>query len=108
MIFFSNQFYKSRIYCSAIVLAVQILHLITIIIIMPYKQSLKIHTIGLFISNLIYLGFLIIINVINYVDNMDDKLILFIGYGITASCGVSIIVSIIRTYYQIRYGRQLE
>jgi len=57
-----------KIYCSAIVLGIQLVHLIVVIIINPYKQSLKIHTVGMILNNLFYLVFLVVINFINYLN----------------------------------------
>ena len=56
---------------SIFVLALHLTYICILISINPYKKSLKIHTVGLFINNLVYLVFLIVINLINLVKNLD-------------------------------------
>jgi len=60
------------IYCSCIVLVIQIIHMLVIFVINPYKKSLKVHIIGMMLNNGIYLMFIIFINVINYVDDIGE------------------------------------
>jgi len=97
----------SKIYGSTIVLIIQIIHIINIFLINPYKQCLKVHTIGMMLNNAIYLVFLIIINFINYFDEINQTLMILLGYGMSTCCGISIIITIIRLYYELRYGRAL-
>jgi hypothetical protein len=53
---------------SAVVTFIHIIYFLLINFkINPYKDSLKIHKIGLILQHLIYLLFLILINLINYV-----------------------------------------
>ena len=97
-----------KVYTSVIVLLIQAIHMIVIFCIKPYKMSLKVHTIGMFLNNAIYLVFLIIINFINYMPTMQPSIAMYFGYAMIAFCIVSIIITIVRLYYELRYGRELE
>lgn len=97
-----------KVYTSVIVLLIHLIHMIVIFSINPYKMSLKVHTIGMLINNAIYLVFLVLINFINYMTKMQPAIAMFFGYAMIAFCLASIIVTIIRLYYELRYGRELE
>jgi len=62
---------ENTIYCSVIVMIVQLAHLIIIYFINPYQQSLKVHTFGMMFSNAILLIWLVAINLINYLDEIN-------------------------------------
>jgi hypothetical protein len=104
-IFFMNDMESDGIYCSAISLTVHLIHILYVYRTDPYKQSLKIHTIGMIFNNIIYLIYIIIINVINYSDDIYPEVTLFLGYGMIFGCSISIILTIIRLYYELRYGK---
>lgn len=74
----------------------------------PYRQSLSIHKVGLIISNVLFFVYLAVINLINYVKNLDNLIILLLGYVITFGCGLVIIMTLVRLYYELRYGEKLE
>jgi hypothetical protein len=108
LVLFMEEFYYIKVYTSIIVLVIQAIHMIVIFCINPYKMSLKVHTIGMLLNNFIYLVFLIIINFINYMQKMQPAIAMFFGYAMIAFCFVSIVITIIRLYYELRYGRELE
>jgi hypothetical protein len=108
LVLFANGLYYMKVYTSVIVLLLQVVHMIVVFSINPYKMSLKVHTIGMLINNSIYLAFLVIINLINYLDKLEPKIAIFFGYGMIAFCVASIVVTVIRLYYELRYGRELE
>lgn len=101
LVCFFNDLYAEPInlHMSAVVLAIQILFIILLIIIKPYKQSLKVHTFGLLLNATMYLLFLVVINIINYVDNFTTETYLIFGFFVTFLCSVSIILTILRLYY---------
>jgi hypothetical protein len=66
LLLFMEEIYYMKVYSSVIVILIQIIHMIVIFCINPYKMSLKVHTIGMLLNNFIYLAFLVIINFINY------------------------------------------
>ena len=77
-------------------------------IIDPYQQSLNIHKYGLFLCQGVYLVFLIGINFINFVGIRNEIISLIIVYTILVFCGIIIIFTVIRLYYEYRYGADLE
>jgi hypothetical protein len=93
---------------SVLVLIIQILYTLTLIVIHPYKQSLRVHTITLLIYQVVYIVFLIGINLINLVNDLDELFILSLGYFITGCCGLLIVLTGLRLYYELRYGEALE
>jgi hypothetical protein len=68
---FFNSKKVGPVYFSAIALAVHIVFMLVLIKIKPYKQSLKVHTVTLFINNGVVLAFLIVINLLNYLEDLD-------------------------------------
>ncbi len=81
--------------------------MVIIIVLNPYKYSLKVHTIGMITNHVIYLVFLIVVNIINYVDSINHDISLLFGYTMLGLYCLSIIFSIISLYYELRYGREL-
>ena len=104
LIFFFNKIRLLSISISAVMLLAQILFIIIIVWINPYRQSLRVHTLTLFVNHGVYTIFLVVLNLINFVKNVDEIIILGIGYFIMVSCFVVMILSVIRIYYQYRYG----
>ncbi len=104
LIFFFNKIKFLSISISAVMLLAQILFIIIIISINPYRQSLRIHTVTLLINHGVYTIFLVVLNIINFVEKVDEIIILGMGYLIMVSCFVVMVLSIIRIYYQYRYG----
>jgi uncharacterized membrane protein len=96
------------IYCSAVVLGLQMAHMVCLYLIDPYKQSLRVHTVGIIFNNVIYFIFLVIINVINYAEDLHKDVTLGLGYGMIALGFISIIITAVRLYYELRYGKELE
>lgn len=106
-IFFNNDMNSEGIYCSVVVLVIQMVHMVCLYLIDPYKQSLKVHSVGIIFNNIVYFIFLVIINVINYTDDIHKDLALGLGYGIIVLGSISIIITIVRLYYELRYGKEL-
>ena len=105
IIFFFSSKRFGPVFSSAIVCGLHFMYLLALIKINPYEQSLKVHTVTLFINNGIVMVFLIVINLLNYVDDLDEIFVLGLGYFLTGGCGLSLILSFIRFYYELRYGR---
>ncbi len=55
-----------------------------------------------------YLVFLAFINLINFTSSINDLLILILGYFVVACAYSLIILVIVRYYYEIRFGSDLE
>ncbi len=96
------------IFTSVIVCGLHLLFIVALIKINPYKQSLKVHTVTLFINNGMIMVFLIVINLINYVKDLDEIFVLTLGFFLTGGSGLSLTLAFVRLYYDLRYGRALE
>jgi hypothetical protein len=64
--------------------------------------------VGMITNHVIYLVFLIVINAVNYIDSIHHDISLLFGYTMLGLCVLSILISIIRLYYELRYGKKLE
>jgi hypothetical protein len=104
-IFFSNDMNSDGIYCSAVVLVIQIVHMACLYLIDPYKQSLRVHNVGIIFNNVIYFIFLVIINLINYAEDLHKDVTLGLGYVMIALGSISIIITTVRLYYELSYGK---
>ena len=107
LIFFFNDIKLEVIPISVIALGLHIVFATSLLIIQPYKQSLRIHAFTLYMNQVLYGIFLIVINLINMVNFVNEAMILYIGYGITGWVGVLILMTFVRLYYEIRYGEAL-
>ncbi len=105
---FFNSKKVGPVYFSAIALAAHILFMLALVKIKPYKQSLKVHTVTLFINNGVVLAFLIVINLLNYVEELDEIFILGLGFFLTGVSGMVVCLTFVRFYYDLRYGKELE
>jgi hypothetical protein len=108
LIFFFNEINIFRVIASIIVLFIQAFYMIGIIMIDPYRQSLIIHKVGLLLSNGLLFLYLVVINLINYINDLDKIIVLLLGYMITFGCGLEMIITVVRLYYELRYGEKLE
>lgn len=104
LIFFFNDVKLGPIPTSVVVLFLHSIYTVIIVFIKPYKQSLRIHAFVLYMNQILYGVFLIVINLINLVDHLDEVMILYIGYGLTGWIAILILLTFIRLYYEIRYG----
>ena len=105
MIFmFNDKKLLSLIPVSVFVLMIHIVYMVILKIIDPYQQSLNVHKYGLFLCQSVYLVFLIVINCINIVGIKTEIISLAIVYTILVLCGIIIVFTIIRLYYEYRYG----
>jgi len=89
---------------SILILVLQVIYTLILVLIHPYRQSLRIHTVTLFINQGVYIVFLIAINLINLVNSLDEIFVLILGYFITGCCGMLMILTGVRLYYELRYG----
>ena len=105
---FHNRFFLGYIYTSAIALFIHVVFIIILLFIHPYRQSLRVHSFTLIFNQLIYLGFLIVINLINYLEKLNEMVILMLAYFVCFCCACSIIMTGVRLYYELRYGEELE
>jgi amino acid transporter len=108
LICFCNNVVIANVPLSVLVLLLEIIYIIALLMIHPYKQSLRVHSITLLINQCVYLVFLIFINLINFVKGIDEILVLMMGYFITGCCGVLVLLTAVRLYYELRYGEALE
>ncbi len=93
---------------SIFIFVLQILYTIALVIVHPYRQSLRVHTVTILINQAVYIIFLAFINLINLVDNIDEFLVIMMGYFITGCCGFLMLLTGVRLYYELRYGETLE
>ena len=93
---------------SILVLLLQVIYTIALVVIHPYRQSLRVHTITLLINQCVYIVFLTFINLINMVEEMNETLVIMMGYFISGCCGFLMVLTAIRLYYELRYGEALE
>lgn len=70
MILFFNKTQLFGFPFSVFVLIFQILYTIIILVINPYRQSLRIHTVTLVFNQVIYIAFLILVNLVNLFNNL--------------------------------------
>ena len=103
LIFFFNNLNISGVPCSMLVLAVHVIFLTSLIVINPYRQSLRVHQICVLFNQVVYLVFISVINLINFVDDLNSLVILVLAYFLTFCCGVTMFLTIVRLYYEIRY-----
>lgn len=97
--FFNNLKVLSYLKTSLIALIVELIFIVLIVKINPYRQSLRIHTVTLWINHLVYVVFLVVLNVINFVERINEIIVIAMGYFITIGCGVLVVLSMIRLYY---------
>lgn len=85
---------------SALVLIIHLIYTILVnFYIKPYKNSLMIHQIMLFLQHTQYTGFLVIINYINFCEQVSDSFLIFLGYLININCIITVIVTFFRLYF---------
>ncbi len=106
-IFFWNSVKIISVPISVFVLFLHLIYAISLLFIQPYKQSLRVHAFTLYMNQLLYFCFLVVINLINLVDSLDGFVMLCVGYAITGWVGILLILSFVRLYYEIRYGEAL-
>ncbi len=102
-IFFCNELTIGQIPFSLIVLLFHLGYMTVLLWINPYQKSLRIHSFGLALNHFTYLFFLFFVNVTNFVDLSDIISLIFV-YAILFFCVVLIVFTIIRLYYEYRYG----
>lgn len=108
LIYFYNDIKISMVPMSVICIAVHTFYFVFLIIIRPYKQALRIHSVALYFNQFLYFVFLVVINLINLVDFIDDFIVLCFGYFVVGCVYFMILLTIVRLYYEIRYGETLE
>jgi hypothetical protein len=107
LIFFCNTVKLGVVHCSAVAMLLHIVFMVSLVRIHPYRQSLRVHTVSLLFNNTVLLVFLFVVNLINYVDGLDSLIILVLGYFVTVCCLFQILLTFVRLYYELRYGREL-
>ena len=107
LIFFFNDLKLGFIPISVIVLVIHAIYAFSLLLIQPYKQSLRIHAFTLYMNQVLYGVFLIVINFINLLSQLNELIILYIGYAITVWVAFLILMTFVRLYYEIRYGEAL-
>jgi hypothetical protein len=88
IIFFLNSLNMFGLYCSVILVLIQFVYMLVLLKINPYKQSLTIHKVSLIYGNVLFFLYLIVINLINYVKELDSIVVLLLGYMITGGCAI--------------------
>ena len=68
---FNEMNIKNIVPISLFVLFVHILYMFVLCKLDPYQMSLKVHTIGLWLCQIVYLIFLLFINFINFTENIS-------------------------------------
>jgi hypothetical protein len=92
---------------SLIALCIHFVYIGVLIWINPYKMSLRIHTVGLFTCQGIYGIFLIFINMINFMSEVIEFGVLMVAYIILCCSGFIILFTIVRLYYEYKFGEEL-
>jgi hypothetical protein len=108
LMMFLNEVVLLKLPMSVFVLALQVFYTVTLIAIDPYKQSLRVHTVTLTINQCVFIVFLVFINLINFNKDMDELLIIILGYFMTGLCGLLMTLTAVRLYYELRFGEALE
>ncbi len=108
LVLFFNDVTLFKVPMSIFVLLLQVLYTIALIVIHPYRQSLRVHTVTLLINQCVLIVFLTFINLINMVEEIDELLVIMMGYFITGCCGCLMLLTGIRLYFELRYGEALE
>jgi cysteine-rich repeat protein len=108
LVLLGNGIVVFKVPMSVLVLGLQVFYTIALIAIHPYKQSLKVHTITLLINHGLLIAFLVVINFINLIPDMDELLIVMMGYFLTGFCGMLMILTVVRLYFELKYGEELE
>ena len=104
LILFAHSELFFSIPCSAFVLLVQTVYLIFIIKSNPYEMSLDMHKRGLIISQIVYFIFLIFVNLINFMTEISEFMVVLLGFGMMVIIALLIGFTIVRLYYEIQYG----
>jgi hypothetical protein len=76
-------------------------------IVRPYQNSLKIHKSILFAEHVVYLIFLVMINMINLHSGFNEYILLIFIYVTVGFCKLINILTAVRLYYEYRYGEAL-
>ena len=108
LVFFYNDVKLYTIPISVVCLVVHTFYFIVLIVIRPYKKALRVHSVALYFNQFVFFVFLVVINVINFIDAIDDFIVLCLGYFVIGCCYLLILLSMVRLYYEIRYGEALE
>ena len=108
LVFLYNDVKIHTIPMSVVCLTVHTFYITLLIIIKPYKQALRIHSVTLYFNQFLYFVFLVVINLINLIDVIDDFLVLCFGYFVIGCVYLLILLTVVRLYYEIRYGEGLE
>lgn len=72
VVFFLNDI-QMAVPASAIALIIHLLYMLVVFKINPYKLSLRIHTVSLWLCQFLYLMFLVFINIINLLDTYSSQ-----------------------------------
>jgi hypothetical protein len=107
LILFWHSLHFPYFYCSAAVLLVHLVYMAILIKIRPYQMSLHVHSVGLFINQIILLIVLVFVNLLNYVGDLNEILVLALGFLIVGVCAFTVVIGVIRLYFEYRYGRVL-
>ena len=91
-------------YCSTLALVVHLIYMIILFRIKPYQLSLNVHSYGLNINQLVVLIVLAFVNLLNYIENLNEILVLALGYFIIGVCCGIIVLSGVRLFYEYKYG----
>lgn len=71
LITFFNTVNMNDVPFSLLILFLQGFYTVFLIYVNPYKQTLKIHSVTLLINQIVYIVFLIVINLINFLKNLS-------------------------------------
>lgn len=71
IVMFWNDVTFFKVPISTLVMGLHSIYSVSLLFIQPYKQSLRIHAVALYLNQLVYFVFLAVINLINLVDHID-------------------------------------
>jgi hypothetical protein len=99
-----NSFTFKGVPVSALFFIAELLYVIYIYRLRPYKQCVWIHSVGFIFNRFGYLLFLLFITIKNLIVNLNEIVMLGMCYFVIAVFSIMILLSIVRLYYDLRLG----
>ncbi len=93
---------------SALIFFGELTYIVYLCKLKPYKQCLRIHSIGVIFNRAVFLSFLGFITLKNLVADINEVVMLGMCFLIVGSVLIMIVLSFIRLYYDLRFGEELE
>ncbi len=108
LIFCFNKHSFKGVPVSALIFFGELTYIVYLFKLQPYKQCLKIHSIGVIFNRAVFLAFLGFVTLKNLVAGINEVVMLGMCFLIVGSVFIMIVLSFIRLYYDLRFGEELE